>query len=71
MDMVRPGLEGTDFTTQTVVTHLSGIVFSVVAGHVAQLWGYTVFFGFASAVALLSLVYVSMAFKEDSVSVSG
>lgn len=71
MDMVRPGLEGTDFTTQTVVTHLSGIVFSVVAGHVAQLWGYTVFFGFASAVALLSLVYVSMAFKKDSVSVSG
>ncbi len=65
MDMVRTGLEGTDFTTQTVITHLSGIIFSVIAGHVAQHFGYTLFFIFATILALVSLVYVSLMFRQE------
>ncbi|MFQ7112948.1 MFS transporter [Hallella bergensis] len=64
MDMVRPGLEGTDFTTQTVITHLSGIIFSVIAGHVAQHFGYSVFFISSSLLALTSLVYIAFAFRK-------
>ncbi|MBM6993378.1 MAG: MFS transporter [Prevotella sp.] len=64
MDIVRPGLEGTDFTTQTVITHLSGIIFSVIAGHVAQHFGYSLFFIFATLLALCSLVYIVVVFRK-------
>lgn len=60
MEHVRKGLEGTDFTVQTVVTHFSGIIFSVISGHIAEAMGYTIFFTFAMCIALTSLVYVIM-----------
>ena len=32
MDCVRPGREGTDFTIQTVITHLSGMLMAILVG---------------------------------------
>lgn len=58
MDLVRPGREGTDFTIQIVLTHLSGIVVAILSGHVAQRWGYDALFVMASGLAALSLCYV-------------
>ncbi len=65
MDIVRPGLEGTDFTTQTVITHLSGIIFSVISGHVAQYFGFSFFFAFATLLALGNLAYVLAIYKKE------
>ncbi|MGI6881720.1 MFS transporter [Bacteroides sp. KG123] len=64
MDRVRPGLEGTDFTIQTVITHLSGILVSVLSGHVAEQLGYRWFFAFATVVACLGAGYVFLVFRR-------
>ncbi len=58
MDLVRPGREGTDFTIQIVLTHLSGIIVVILSGHVAQRWGYDALFMMSSGLAALSLCYV-------------
>jgi MFS family permease len=44
MDMVRAGREGTDFTLQIVITHLSGLLLGVAGGKFADVFGYTNFF---------------------------
>jgi MFS family permease len=53
MDMVRPGREGTDFTLQIVITHLSGLVLGVLSGRFADSFGYD---GLFLAQATLSIV---------------
>mgnify|MGYP006274018251 CR=1 FL=1 len=61
MDMVRPGYEGTDFTVQIVITHLSGLIFAVVSGKIGDLLGYTGLFTIEAAfcgIALLTVFYV-------------
>ncbi len=60
MDKVRPGREGTDFTLQIVITHLSGLIISVISGKFADLFGYaSLFFAqmMLSAATLLLLVF--------------
>ncbi len=66
MDNVRPGREGTDFTVQTVVTHLSGILVSLASGGVADMFGYHYLFLFESILAAASLCYVFFIFKKDN-----
>ncbi len=61
MDMVRQGHEGTDFTVQIVITHLSGLIFAVVSGKIGDLLGYTGLFIIEAAfcaIALLTVFYV-------------
>lgn len=41
MDMVRPGREGTDFTTQIVITHLSSLIVAVLSGKIADDFSYS------------------------------
>lgn len=53
MDMVRPGREGTDFTLQIVITHLSGLMLGVMSGKFADNFGYD---GLFLAQALLSII---------------
>lgn len=65
MDNVRSGYEGTDFTLQTVITHLSGMIMAAVAGQVAGEFGYANLFLFESLIALLSLIYILLAFKKN------
>ena len=64
MERVRPGREGTDFTIQTVITHLSGMMMAVVSGAIAQHYGYRLFFAIEIAIALASLVYILSVFKQ-------
>ena len=66
MGHVRPGKEGTDFTVQAVLTHLTGIVAAMGSGAVADVAGYTAMFGLQTAIALASLAYVSLALKTET-----
>lgn len=70
MENVRPGREGTDFTVQTVLTHLSGLLVAILAGNLADHFGYNTLFLFQSAVALVSLLYVSLMFHSPKRSLS-
>lgn len=44
MDIVRKGREGTDFTIQIVITHLSSLIIAVMSGKLGDLLGYKRFF---------------------------
>lgn len=63
MDCVRPGFEGTDFTIQTVITHLSGIIMGVSSGKIAAMIGYKGLFGIEMCIAAISLIFILFAFK--------
>lgn len=62
---VREGKEGTDFTIQTVITHLTGIFIAIFSGFVADKLGYTAMFGVQSMLALTSLLYVFFMFRKE------
>ena len=64
MDSVRPGREGTDFTIQTVLTHLSGIIMAALSGTVAQQFGYQGLFVTEVMIATISLIYVLLFFPK-------
>ncbi|MDY5353660.1 MAG: MFS transporter [Bacteroides pyogenes] len=66
MDCVRPGCEGTDFTIQTVLTHLSGILVALLSGAIADRLGYQGLFSVEVALALVSLLYIRYFFRTDS-----
>ena len=67
MENVRPGKEGTDFTIQTVLTHLSGLTIALVAGNLGDRFGYSTLFLFQSGLALVSLCYVSLMFRNQKI----
>ena len=64
MECVRPGREGTDFTVQTVLTHLSGIIVAALSGSVAEHFGYRGLFSLEVIIAMLSLTYICLIFKK-------
>ncbi len=68
MEYVRPGLEGTDFTLQTVITQLSGMIMAVLGGYLADRLGYTGLFGVGAVMGLVNLWYVVRFFgpRRDS-----
>jgi len=63
MDCVRPGYEGTDFTLQTVITHLSGIIMGVCSGKIAAMITYKGLFVVEAFIAFISLIFILFAFK--------
>lgn len=63
MDCVRKGYEGTDFTIQTVITHLSGMIMAVGAGKLAGTFGYDKLFLAEIGVASISLLYILIVFR--------
>ena len=65
MQHVRAGREGTDFTVQTVITHLMGILISIICGIIANSIGYTGMFTLQGAIALASFFY-TMYMNEQS-----
>ena len=65
MDCVRPGREGTDFTIQTVITHLSGMIMAILSGRIADMTGYHGLFFFETCIAVTSLVYILTVFRKD------
>ena len=64
MECVRPGREGTDFTVQTVLTHLSGIIMAGLSGAVADHFGYYGLFIAEVIIASISLVYIILLFRK-------
>lgn len=63
MDCVRPGYEGTDFTIQTVITHLSGIIMGISSGKIAAMITYKGLFAVEMCIAAISLIFILFAFK--------
>ncbi|MDR1882636.1 MAG: MFS transporter [Prevotella sp.] len=63
MDCVRPGYEGTDFTIQTVITHLSGIVMGACSGKIAAMITYKGLFVVEMCIAATSLIFILFVFK--------
>ena len=70
MENVRCGREGTDFTIQTVITHLSGLIIALIAGNIADAFGYSNLFLFQAGIAFTSLVYVSTMFRKKKQSIN-
>ena len=64
MDYVRPGKEGTDFTIQTVITHLSSMCVAIASGFIAEHMGYQSLASLEVGLATLSLIYLIIAFKK-------
>lgn len=62
---VRPGREGTDFTIQTVITHLSGMFMAIIGGRIADHFGYNGLFLIETFIAMISFVYVTVVMKES------
>ncbi|MDO5017511.1 MAG: MFS transporter [Porphyromonas sp.] len=58
MDLVREGREGTDFTVQIVVTHLSSMIFSIGCAKVADLYGYTGLFTTSLVLGAVTFIYL-------------
>jgi predicted MFS family arabinose efflux permease len=56
MDVVRKGREGTDFTIQIVITHLSSLIIAVASGKIGDLIGYNGLFTIEVILCLLTFV---------------
>lgn len=54
MDVVRKNREGTDFTVQIVVTHLSSLIIAVLSGRIGDKLGYDGLFGIEILLCLVS-----------------
>lgn len=67
MNSVRKGREGTDFTVQTVITHLSGMIMALLAGNIADTFGYRNLFLIETAIATVSLLYAVIMFRKGEV----
>lgn len=64
MDLVRPGREGTDFTLQIVITHLSGLIMAVLSGKIADRLGYTNLFLIEIIFSIFALILLSFTLKK-------
>ena len=65
MKVVRQGREGTDFTIQIVVTHLSSLIIAVMSGKIADAIGYRGLFAIEIGLAVLLLMLIPVLFKPD------
>jgi MFS family permease len=64
MDIVRTGREGTDFTVQIVLTHLSSLIIAVLSGKVADTLGYSGLF-LAQTVMAISVIAITYFFYNQ------
>ncbi|HCU20268.1 MAG: MFS transporter [Bacteroidetes bacterium GWE2_41_25] len=65
MDIVRKGREGTDFTIQIVITHLSSLIIAVMSGKVGDLVGYTGLFGIEKMLCLITMGILVYSLPKD------
>lgn len=65
MDIVRKGREGTDFTIQIVITHLSALIITIISGKLADVLGFTGLFIVESIMAALVLAALPFLYKEN------
>ena len=65
MDIVRKGREGTDFTIQIVITHLSSLIIAVASGKLGDILGYRGFFAIELALCLVTLLILFYVFHAE------
>ena len=65
MDIVRKGREGTDFTIQIVITHLSSLIIAVMSGKTGDLIGYSGLFGIEILLCLLTMGILVYSLPKD------
>ncbi|RIJ48666.1 MFS transporter [Maribellus luteus] len=63
MQVVRKGREGTDFTIQIVITHLSSLVIAIMSGKIADAIGYRGLFGIEIALSVILLLLLPFIFN--------
>lgn len=64
MDFVREGKEGTDFTLQIVLTHLGAMILAIMSGRISQSFGYSALSFLSICLALFSLSFTFVYFKN-------
>jgi len=67
MDNVRPGREGTDFTIQIVITHLSSLIIAVLSGKIADSLSYSGLFLAEAILSALTFVGLFIFYRKKSV----
>jgi len=65
MGRVREGRSATDFTLQTVLVQLSGLVLSVIGGLIAGKFSYRFLFAVGVLLAFSSLIYIITIYKKQ------
>ncbi|HLN20345.1 MAG TPA: MFS transporter [Bacteroidales bacterium] len=64
MDLVRKNHEGTDFTIQIVITHLSSLIIAVLSGKIGDITGYKTFFAIEAGLCLFTFIILFYSFKK-------
>lgn len=64
MDKVRPGLEGTDFTIQIIITHLSSLFLTIGLSKFANSFGYQGLFILEAHIGIMLLILSRTVFKK-------
>ena len=67
MDIVREGCEGTDFTVQIVITHLSSLIIAVMSGKLGDLLGYTGLFGIEILLVLFTFAILIYSIPKEQI----
>jgi predicted MFS family arabinose efflux permease len=65
MDVVRSGREGTDFTIQIVITHLSSLIIAVLSGKIADKTGYSGLFGIEIILSIITFFILMYSLPKD------
>jgi MFS family permease len=65
MNLVRPGREGTDYSIQIVITHLSGLLMAVLSGFIAERLDYSGLFNLEASWAFMVVILCTLLYKEQ------
>jgi MFS family permease len=65
MHVVRKGREGTDFTIQIVLTHLSSLIIAIMSGKIADSITYRGLFGIEVGMGILILILLPFIFRKS------
>jgi len=66
MEMVRKGHEGTDYTLQIVISHLSGIVVAIGSGKLADIIGYRGLFSLEAILGILFFILSKRLYQDHT-----
>jgi predicted MFS family arabinose efflux permease len=70
MNTVRNGREGTDYTIQIVLTHLSSLMIVVISGRIGDWLGYTGLFSIEAALGLVVVFLIKYLYHDPELSVN-
>lgn len=67
MNAVREGREGTDFTIQIVITHLSSMIIAILSGKIAHVFDYKGLFIFEIAMGIVSFIVLLLTTRKKEI----